>query len=160
MSNRFKHGETRRLANTKEYIAWNGMMQRCYNENYISYPYYGGRGIKVCDRWRNSYENFLADMGRAPSKNHSLDRFPDNNADYGPGNCRWATLAEQAKNRRIPKDALWVNIFGTKILFQKLIILTGIKETTLYERIFRKGKDPEASIADRKFISHCFGHIG
>jgi len=91
---RYIHGET----NTKEYHCWNGMMQRCYREDHISYKYYGGRGITVFKRW-HKYRNFLADMGRKPSDNYSIDRI-DVNGNYTPNNCRWVTLDVQARNKR------------------------------------------------------------
>jgi hypothetical protein len=74
------------------------MKQRCLNPNHDSYPRYGGRGIRVCDRWLASFEDFLADMGRKPSDTHSIDR-KDNDGHYDPGNCRWATGVEQQANR-------------------------------------------------------------
>jgi hypothetical protein len=74
------------------------MRQRCSNPGHVAYARYGGRGIRVCERW-DSYENFLADMGRRPSLRHSLDRM-DTNGNYEPNNCRWATWKEQHRNRR------------------------------------------------------------
>lgn len=93
------HGHAVRGAMTPEYVAYREMKKRCYNPNWVRYDRYGGRGIKVCDRWLESYSNFLADMGSKPSPQHTLDRL-DNNADYTPDNCQWATKAEQAANRR------------------------------------------------------------
>lgn len=95
------HGETGSKA-TKEYIAWAAMKARCYNPNGAKYAEWGGRGITVCRQWLGSYETFLADMGRAPSAKHSLDRI-DVNGNYEPSNCRWATAAEQGNNKRIYK---------------------------------------------------------
>lgn len=95
------HGE--RQARSKEYAAWCGMKGRCYRLNHPRYKDWGGRGIRVCDRWINSYENFLADMGRAPSPTHSIDRI-NNDGNYEPGNCRWATVQEQNKNKRKKKS--------------------------------------------------------
>lgn len=95
------HGDAVRKETSREYRIWGGMKTRCSNPSTQSYPFYGGRGIKVCDRWKQ-FANFLADMGRAPDGS-SLDRL-NVNADYEPSNCRWATAEEQARNRRT--DAL------------------------------------------------------
>lgn len=83
----------------KEYYTWQSVKQRCTNCNATSYENYGGRGIKVCDRWFNSFANFLEDMGDAPTKNHSIERV-NVNGDYEPNNCIWIPLAEQKFNRR------------------------------------------------------------
>lgn len=87
------------MSNTPEHRVWRGMQERCYNARRQDWPDYGGRGITVCDRWRDSFETFLADMGPRPSPKHSVDRI-DNAKGYEPGNCRWATATEQARNRR------------------------------------------------------------
>lgn len=95
--NRFTiHG----LSGTSEHRIWRHILSRCYNENVKYYNDYGGRGIIVCDRWLNSFENFYADMGPRPSLNHSIDRWPNKNGNYELGNCRWATTKEQNLNRR------------------------------------------------------------
>lgn len=93
-----KHGCARGTGHSREYDIWYGMIQRCYNKTSISYKYYGAKGVIVCDRWRNSFQSFLEDMGSAPSLDYSLDRFPNKHGNYEPPNCRWATASQQANN--------------------------------------------------------------
>lgn len=88
------------------YYIWSNMKMRCLNKNSFMYKNYGGRGIKVCDRWLNSFENFFEDMGDRPSPKHSIDRI-DNNGNYEPNNCRWATNKEQSRNKSVTKYATY-----------------------------------------------------
>lgn len=93
-----KHGHTSRTGKSKEYHSWQAMKRRCYDKNHDSYKNYGSREITVCDRWRNSFENFLADMGFKPTTKHTLER-KDSLGNYTPDNCKWATWIEQANNK-------------------------------------------------------------
>lgn len=88
---------THGLSKTPEYRAWSSMWQRCTNPKNVRYARYGARGVTICDRWQ-SFENFLADMGPRPSVGHSVDR-NDNDGNYEPSNCRWATRSEQQRNK-------------------------------------------------------------
>lgn len=96
---KYTHGHAAGKKPTREYRTWVTMNQRCYNESSPDYPNYGGRGITVCERWRESFQNFLDDMGNRPA-GKSLDRFPNKNGNYEPSNCRWATHLQQNWNRR------------------------------------------------------------
>ncbi len=101
------HGKSR----TPEYHAWQAIKDRCGLPHHRNYKNYGGRGITICERWINSFENFFADMGERPTPTHSIDRWPDNDGHYEPANCRWATRKEQVDNRR---NSLLCTINGKK----------------------------------------------
>lgn len=92
------HGHSPRNGESRAYQSWQHMRQRCLNPKARDYPYYGGRGIKICERW-NEYANFLADMGECPA-GLTIDRYPNNDGDYEPDNCRWATRKQQVEGKR------------------------------------------------------------
>jgi len=93
------HGHTKKGNVSREFHSWHGMKQRCTNPKTKHYNYYGGRGITICDRWLNSFTDFIEDMGPRP-EGKSLDRI-NNDGNYEPNNCKWSTQVEQLKNRRI-----------------------------------------------------------
>lgn len=122
---------THRMSHTPTYQSWLGMKARCGDE---TNDVYGAAGVSVCERWQNSFENFLADMGLRPP-GHSIDRIK-NELGYEPSNCRWATRMVQGDNRRVVRrfDAL-----GEKLSLAQLSRRTGIKYATLYKRIITSG---------------------
>ncbi len=103
-----QHGDARRGRQTPEYRAWLSIRFRCLNPNGPRYQDYGGRGITICDAWKNDFPAFLAAVGRKPSPLHSIDRI-NNDLGYEPGNVRWATGSEQSTNRR---GTRWVTLQG------------------------------------------------
>lgn len=117
------HGETVHYKQSAEYQIWSGMLNRCYNQRNSHFKYYGARGIGVCDRWRFGENNrsgincFIDDLGRRPSKNHSVERL-NVNMGYGPENCIWATPDVQAKNKT---DNVFVVIDGRKMIIADAI---------------------------------------
>jgi len=121
------------------YETWKSMRRRCLNPKCDAYPYYGGRGITVCERWLFSLDNFVADMGPKPSGKHTLDRI-DPNGNYEPGNCRWATAHEQRINQRKKPG---VNL-------SEISRATGIPRKTLENRIRRSGMSIADAIAVKK----------
>lgn len=145
-----KHGQTK----TRFYGVWSAMIRRCYNNHTRHYPHYGGRGIKVCKRWRK-FENFMADMGTNPP-GLTLDRI-DNDGDYSPGNCRWTTRAEQARNTR---KALRVTFNGETLPLKTWAERLEQNYYTLRGRIFLRGMAPEAAFAaGRPDLSAMWRHI-
>jgi hypothetical protein len=112
------------------------MIYRCHNPNHVGYPKYGGRGVAVCARWRNSFDSFLVDVGQRPSPKHTLDRFPDQNGNYEPGNVRWATTVEQARNKG---DNKVVEFRGRKQSLAAWADELGFNYFTLWSRIEKSG---------------------
>lgn len=134
-----KHGHAA-AGKSPTYVCWQGMIRRCENPNESGYADYGGRGIRICARWREGeqgrtgFECFLADMGERPSSGHSLDRFPDNSGHYEPTNCRWATYTEQNRNRRSNRN---LTLDGRTMILTDWAREFGIHITTLSYRLRR-----------------------
>ena len=119
--------------------SWEAMLNRCRSNKHVHYNDYGGRGIAVCDRWL-LFENFLADMGSRPSKNHSIDRI-DNNGNYEPGNCRWATRIEQHRNKRSNRH---ITAMGETHTLAGWAERTGLLKQTIRMRLERGWPDEDA----------------
>lgn len=117
------------MAATPTYSSWTAMMSRCYRSKTNDYESYGGRGIRVFERW-HGFEAFYADMGDRP-EGKTLDRI-NSNTNYGPGLCRWATSREQARNHR---NNVWVEAFGQKMIITDWSEQTGIHQRTIRARI-------------------------
>lgn len=115
----------------KLYSIWGGMKNRCLNENFFAYKNYGGRGIKICQRWFN-FENFKKDLGKCP-EGKTLDRI-NNDGNYEPSNCRWATWTEQRNNARGNRRVLFL---GKKKTVSQWMRELGIKKPTLFNRLNR-----------------------
>lgn len=126
-----KHGWSK----TSTYMSWSSAKSRCTNSNDDFYFRYGGRGIKMCDRWLISFENFLADMGKKPTPRHSLDRI-NNDGNYEPSNCRWATHKQQANNKR---NNCILNFMGVNKTLAQWAEERGINKGTLWTRIYELG---------------------
>ncbi len=130
---------THGLSHSKEWRIWAGMKNRCYNETVRGYQNYGGRGIVVCDRWltgdgvRGGFECFYSDIGPRPSPSHSIDRI-NNDGNYEPGNCRWATTAEQSINTRTIPRIEWR---GWTLSAHEWAAATGIPASQIEKRIGR-----------------------
>ena len=136
------HGATTNKDETIEYIAWKAMKNRCYCKSYTGYKNYGGRGIKVCKKWLNDYPAFLKDVGKRPSKKHSLDRI-DNDGDYEPCNVRWATRKVQRRNARNVQP---ITLDGETKLIVEWAEISKVPEESIRSRIFIMGWDVRRAI--------------
>jgi len=131
---KFKHGFARRGKKIGEYHVWVAMKKRCYNENHPQYKDWGGRGISVCKEWDKSFLSFLKDMGRCP-KGMTLERI-NNNGNYEPSNCKWATRYEQSRNGR---RNVWIKHDGKRMILTDFANKIGTKASNI--RSFCKNND-------------------
>lgn len=141
------HGQSG-VNRTKEYIAWGNIIDRCENKTHKHYEKYGGRGIVICDRWRNSYELFLDDMGAAPSKKHSIERL-NVDGNYDPTNCVWATAKEQANNRRNNVIAEYNGESNTLMYWCEKL---GLKYSRVNWAINNNGKTLEQVVSEKLYL--------
>jgi len=132
----FKKAEKHGMKDTSEYYAWARIKQRCYNSNYHLYRRYGGRGIMVCDKWKNSFIAFFKDMGPKPFPKAQIDRI-DNNKGYYKENCHWATATENGRNRECVKlnmqkaKEIRESYKTRNITYKKLSLIYGVDFSTI-----------------------------
>lgn len=124
------HGHARGGSLTTTYRCWTAIQQRCHNLNNVGYADYGGRGIRMCDRWRNSFQAFLADMGAKPA-GHQIDRI-DSDGNYEPDNCRWVTPRVNNRNRR---SVRWIEFEGRTQTLTDWAAELGISAGALFQRL-------------------------
>lgn len=136
-----KHGGV----GTRLYTIWLNMRVRCGDPIYLNYC---GRGIQVCERWQNSFGAFRDDVGEPPSSKHSLDRWPDNDGNYEPGNVRWATAKQQGRNKR---NTIFIEVRGERLSVADAADRYGISYDTLHNRIIAGWHPDQAVIRKRKF---------
>lgn len=125
---------THGLSKTSEHHAWSAMIARCTNPTHKQFKDYGGRGIRVAKEWIQNFESFLAHIGPKPSPMHSLDRYPDNNGNYEPGNVRWATSKQQCIGRR---STVWIMAFGQRRTMSDWARKIGMTKPALAYRLKR-----------------------
>jgi hypothetical protein len=134
-SNKTHGGSFNGVSPNPAYANWQNMKRRCNNPKDPKYPDYGGRGIRVCDRWqgKNGFANFLSDMGERPSKDLSIDRHPNPDGNYEPGNCRWATNKEQQRNKRNNHTLTFKEKTQCVVEWAEEL---GMRSTTIYARLY------------------------
>ena len=141
-----KHGATRGTTTgstvSPEYMSWRAMLARCLNPKATGYENYGGRGITICAAWKDSFAQFLADMGPRPTLDHSLDKI-DNDGNYEPGNCRWATTLEQNQKKR---SLVMLTVDGETACLAEWARRSGLYEDTLRRRVLLLGWDHERAV--------------
>jgi hypothetical protein len=134
VENHTTHG----YSNRPEYACWKNLIARCTRPNLSSWAGYGGRGIRVCDEWRKSFEAFHRDMGDRPGAGFQIDRI-DNDGDYEPGNCRWVTLTQQLRNKRTSRLVEWD---GRRVTVAEAAELSGLAQPLIHGRL-KRGCPPE-----------------
>lgn len=133
---------------TKVYRSWKAMRERCRNPNNLHYMDYGGRGIVVCERW-DDFRNFFSDMGHPPTNRHTIERI-NNNGNYEPSNCCWATPPEQAQNQR----SNWhVILNGEEITVAEATRRSGLRHARIYKFLYDTGASKDAKISIDDFVS-------
>lgn len=137
---------THGMSGSAEYQIWASMLKRCRNPKCTVFRYYGGRGIRVCDRWLD-FANFIADMGPRPTPQHSIDRI-DGDQGYSPDNCRWATKMEQSVNTRSCKQ---ITFRGVRMSRTQIAMLLGMNPACLRGRIQRWGIDAAIRRSDAEY---------
>ncbi len=128
------------------YRAWAAMKRRCYNPRAVNFKYYGGKGVAVCRRWRDSFGAFLSDMGNKP-EGHTLDRFPNKNGNYEPGNCRWANQKSQCNNKSTNRI---VELDGQSHTVSEWAELIGIPASRISARLDKLGMPASVALTPGK----------
>lgn len=145
-----------RKENTSNHVVrcvWDGIKARCYNRRNPHYMNYGGRGIKMCTRWRFNFKNFLNDMGKRPD-GYTIERI-DNDGDYEPKNCRWATRKDQVRNCR---QSCFVNFNGKKVFLKDACLSSGLNYKSVHYRIRKLGWTPQEALTEKpRFNSRWHG---
>jgi hypothetical protein len=150
LKNADRIGESQKIwrANNRErvliYAVWQAMLARCYNPGHDAFDWYGGRGVRVCDRWRSSFDTFLSDMGPRPSPAHQIDRV-ENDGHYEPSNCRWTDRRTQCRNRRSNR---LIEYDGQVRTLTEWAEVTGIGRGTIESRIDRNGWSVERALTE------------
>jgi hypothetical protein len=127
------------------YGCWIAMRARCHSPESTAYPQYGARGVTVCDRWRDDFKTFLADMGERPSMGHSLDRYPNRTGNYEPGNVRWATFTEQARNKDSNRTLTYNGESHSIVEWSEIV---GVSATLIQARLDRLGWSVAKSLSE------------
>jgi hypothetical protein len=146
------HGKS----NTRTFASWKQMRARCCNPNYKAFADYGGRGITICERWLNSFENFLADMGERPA-GMSIDRYPNNDGNYELSNCRWATQAQQQRNK---SNNVLLTFQGETMCITDWAEKLGISKHSLRNRICRGWSADRALTTPARVVAEVSGREG
>lgn len=143
----WKHGHSSSRNRSLTYSTWANMLSRCRNRNHPDYKTYGGSGITVCKEWTESFVRFLEDVGERPSREYTLDRYPDPKAGYKPGNVRWATAIEQANNK--PGTNRILTAFGKSQTIAEWSRSSGLSYTLIFMRVTKQKWSVERAVTEK-----------